>query len=90
MCFNIFLVTSCLVVAVQPCMVSISNLKKSFFFNRFIVFCCSLKVKINLSKKTGMKNGNATQTFREVMKLVLQVMEELPIKNKTAGSVGAP
>ena len=37
-----------------------------------------------------MKNGNAIQTFREVMKLVLQVIEELPIKNKTAGSVGAP
>ena len=37
-----------------------------------------------------MKNGNPTQTFREVMKLVLQLIEELPIKNKTVRSVGAP
>ena len=33
--------------------------------------------------------GNPTQTFREVMNLVLQLIEELQIKIKTVMSVGA-
>ena len=34
-----------------------------------------------------MKNGNPTLTFREVMNLVLQLIEELQIKSKTVMSV---
>ena len=36
-----------------------------------------------------MKNGNPTLTFKEVMNLVLQLIEELQIKSKTVMSVGA-
>ena len=34
-----------------------------------------------------MKNGNPTLTFREVMNLVLQLIEELQIKSKTVMNV---
>ena len=34
-----------------------------------------------------MKNGNPTLTFREVMNLVLQLIEELQIKSKTVMSM---
>ena len=58
--------------------------------NRFSVSWCSLKVKINFIKNNmASKVENPTQTFREKVNLVLQLIEELQIKSKTVMSVGA-